>query len=101
MGRQKLFLGVFIGAIVGGLASLADRDTRSYTKLKLKNAKNGSNYYVKHPSEAVKVARDSFDKVNKQFATGTENAIKALDQAESSLDKFSKRKEQQESDNTL
>ncbi|MGP4108187.1 YtxH domain-containing protein [Virgibacillus sp. L01] len=88
MGKRNVLFGVLMGAIVGGLVSLFNNDARNYTKLKMNYAKNRSGYYMKHPSEAVRSARDSFDKFNKEFSSGAENAINALEQVENTLDKF-------------
>ncbi|WP_174615944.1 YtxH domain-containing protein [Virgibacillus ihumii] len=94
MGKQKLFIGVIAGAIAGGLVSLFNRDTRDYTKHKMGVVKDRSGYYAKHPSDAVKTARIRFDSFNKKLTSGTENALKALDQVESSLDKYVNKKQE-------
>ncbi|WP_077324543.1 YtxH domain-containing protein [Virgibacillus siamensis] len=93
MGKQKLFLGVFAGAVAGGLVSLINRDTRDYTKQKMSDVKERSGYYVKNPSDAVQTARTKFDSFNKKFANGTESALKALDQVENTLDKYADKKQ--------
>lgn len=100
MGKRNLLLGVFIGAILGGLVSLFDNESRQYTKRKMSYAKNRSSYYVKHPSDAIRTAKNTFDQFNKEFSSGAESAINALEQVEDTLDKFTK-KDQQNLENTM
>ncbi|SFB16457.1 hypothetical protein SAMN04488072_108159 [Lentibacillus halodurans] len=100
MGKQKLCLGIFIGAVAGGLLSLFDRDARYYAKGKAAVVKSGSSYYVKRPSEAVKGAKNAFDRFNAQFTKGADNAINALEQVENTLDQFTN-KEKKELNNNL
>ncbi|MBR7795231.1 MAG: YtxH domain-containing protein [Bacillota bacterium] len=93
MGKRKLFLGVMIGATVGGLVTLFDKDTRSYSKEKLSTAKSGTSYLMKHPSEAVHSIRTAFDTFNRNFTTGAEKTIDALEQVEATLDKVANKNE--------
>lgn len=92
MGKKKLYTGVIIGALVGGLAALLDKETRSYTKEKLADVKEQSSYCLKNPSEAVKNLQDSFDQFNQKFMYQTDNAVKAIEQVEDTLDKVLKKK---------
>ncbi|MFD1039958.1 YtxH domain-containing protein [Virgibacillus byunsanensis] len=91
MGKRNLLLGVFLGAIIGGLTALFNRETRYYTKNKMSLARNRTNYYVKHPSETIHSVRVAFDRFNESFTSGAENAINALEQVENTLDKISKK----------
>lgn len=100
MGKRNLFIGLFSGAVVGGLISLFSSDARYYTKGKMKGMKQQSNYYVKHPSDAVRNVRDTFNKFNREFSSGAESAISALEQVEETLDKFTK-KDQKNLNNTM
>lgn len=93
MGKRKLVLSVMTGAVVGGLAALFDKETRTYTKNKLRSAKNSSSYFLQNPSEAVHNVRVAFDTFNKNFASGAENTINALEQVENSLDKLTNKNE--------
>ncbi|MFC4556804.1 YtxH domain-containing protein [Virgibacillus kekensis] len=91
MAKRKLCLGVFLGAILGGLVSLLDSDTRYYTKRKMNVAKSQSSYFMKNPSEGVRKLRKGFDTFNKKFSSSTESTLKMLEQAEETLDKFAKK----------
>ncbi|HEX6593017.1 MAG TPA: YtxH domain-containing protein [Bacillota bacterium] len=86
MGKRKLFTGIIVGAVVGGLTSLVDREVREYTKNKCSAIKATSGYYIKHPSEAIRNARVTFDQFNQTVSTGVENTINALEQVEEALD---------------
>lgn len=97
MGKQKLCLGLIIGSIAGGLLSLLDRDARSYAKAKI----SGSSYYVKRPSEAVKGAKNAFDRFNTQFTTSADNAINALEQVENTIDQFTKNEDREKLNHNL
>lgn len=87
MGKRKLILGITIGAVVGGATALFDRDTRNFAKEKLASAKSGSSYYMNHPSEAIHNLRNSVEQINQTISNGTSNAINALEQVETTLDK--------------
>lgn len=93
MGKQKLCLGVIAGAIAGGLVALYDRETRFYTKGKLQHVKTTTNYYLKHPSEAIRNAKDTCNQFNESFAHNADNAINALEQVEDTIGKISKKEE--------
>lgn len=93
MGRQKLLLGVVIGAVVGGLVTLTDRETRIYAKTKLDDAKSGAAYILQNPSEAIENVRNTVDQLNQNITNGAENTINALEQVEGTLDKFVNKKE--------
>jgi len=93
VGKRKLVLYVTVGAAVGGLVALFDKETRTFTKHKLGDVKRSSSYFLKNPSEAVHNVRTAFDTFNKNFASGAENAINALEQVENSLDKITNKNE--------
>jgi gas vesicle protein len=93
MGKRKLIISVITGAAVGGAVALFDKETRTYTKQKLSDVKTNSSYLLRNPSEAVHNVRIAFDTFNKNFASGAENAINALEQVENSLDKFADKTE--------
>ncbi|MGY0692552.1 YtxH domain-containing protein [Virgibacillus sp. FSP13] len=101
MGRQKLCLGVLLGAMAGGLAALYDQETRYYTKNKLSSVKSTANYYVKHPSEAIRNAKDACNQLNASFNHNADNAINALEQVEETVNKISKKEEPKKLETTM
>lgn len=101
MGKRKLCFGLIIGTIAGGLLSLIDRDARGYATAKMSAFKKDSSYYIKRPSEAVKNAKNTFDRFNTAFTRGADNAINALEQVETSLEKFTNKNDGEELNNNL
>ncbi|CDO04431.1 penicillin-binding protein [Oceanobacillus picturae] len=91
MGNRKLIVGVLIGAIVGGAVTLFDRETRNYSRMKLSNMKYSSQSVLKNPSEAVRNIRKTFDTFNQNFTSGVESTITALEQVETTLEKYTNR----------
>ncbi|SET37759.1 hypothetical protein SAMN05216389_11011 [Oceanobacillus limi] len=89
MGRRRLLTSIAIGAAVGGITALVDRDTREYTKDKLHAAKVKTTYCMKHPSESLHNARVAFDRFNQAFSYQIENAANALEQVENTVEKVS------------
>lgn len=87
MGKRKLYTGIVLGAVVGGIISLMNKDARQYAKSKLHQTMQGTKYYVKHPSEAVRNARVTFDQFNQKFSSGAASTINTLEQIEDTLDK--------------
>lgn len=53
MKKSLLCKGMFIGACVGGLLTLLDRNTRTETVRQVKNAKSKVQSYVKHPASVI------------------------------------------------
>lgn len=93
MQNKKLVFGVMIGALVGGLTTLFDKQTRSKTKIQCQNASNKTSYYLKHPSEAVRDARVACNRFNDSFNASAESAINALEQVENTIDKITKKED--------
>lgn len=93
MQNNKMAIGVLIGALVGGLITLFDKKTRTATKTQCKNAKNKTNYYVKHPSEAIKNARIACNQFNDTFNKSADSAINALEQVETTIDQLTNKEE--------
>ncbi|WP_099157616.1 YtxH domain-containing protein [Virgibacillus ndiopensis] len=101
MGKNKLCLGMLIGAIVGGVTALCDRETRNYTKYKMSGVKRQANYYLKHPSEAVRNAQTACNQFNESFNSGANNAINALEQVEDTMNKITKKKDPKKIESTM
>ncbi|RLL40365.1 YtxH domain-containing protein [Oceanobacillus piezotolerans] len=95
MGRRRLVSGMVIGATVGSIIALLDKDTRDYAKDRLEVAKERSSYYIQHPSEAIENIRESVDRMNQTIASGADNAINALEQVEGTIEKFTNKNHQE------
>lgn len=95
MGKRNLFAGVLIGAIVGGLATLFNKETRAYTKGKFVTYKEKTNQFVKHPSEAIRDTRTAFSQLNERFSYNAENVMNALEQVENTLEKVTGKKDEE------
>lgn len=93
MGKRNLFMGIFLGAIIGGLATLFNKETRAYTKGKASLCKAKTGYMIKYPSEAVRNTRVAFDQLNERLTNNAESVINALEQVENTLDKVSRKPE--------
>ncbi|ASN06903.1 hypothetical protein [Virgibacillus necropolis] len=94
MQNNKLVYGIIIGALVGGLTTLFDRETRSTTKMQYFNTKRKTNYYLKHPSEAVRKARVACNQFNDTFNSSADTAINTLEQVEQTIDKMQNKKDE-------
>lgn len=93
MQNNKMVFGVLIGALLGGLMTLFDKETRSTTKIQCKNAKNKTSYYLKHPSEAVRNARVACNQFNETFNKSADGAINALEQVETTIDRLTNKED--------
>lgn len=88
MGKRKLFTGMIVGAILGGLTAITNKEARDYAKEKLSTARSKTSYFIKNPSDALNNTRTAFERFNESFASGAENTINALDQIEQTVDKL-------------
>lgn len=93
MGKRKLGTSMIIGAVLGGLVALRHPEVRNYTREKLSTAKSTTVHVAKHPSAAIRQVRLALNKFNYQFANQADNAINALEQIESTLNKVTKESE--------
>lgn len=91
MGKRKLFTGIFVGAFLGGVAAMFDKETRDYTKEKVSEVKATTSYYVKNPSEAVSNMKSFVSELNNTVQEESTNAINLLDQVESTFSKVMKK----------
>ncbi|MDX8046895.1 YtxH domain-containing protein [Gracilibacillus sp. S3-1-1] len=80
MGRQKLVKGIIAGAIVGGLITLTDRQTRVYVKTRLKSCSSKASYYVKNPADAVHQLNDNYTKYSELVSSGLTSVLDTLHQ---------------------
>lgn len=101
MGKQKLWIGVLLGAMTGGLAALFDKETRYYTKKQLQQAKSVTSYVVQNPADVVRMAKDTSNQLNEKLNTNADNAINALEQAEETWNKVRKKDDPKKLDSTM
>ncbi|MRH44613.1 hypothetical protein GH741_18360 [Aquibacillus halophilus] len=92
MAKHKLIKGVVIGGVIGGLATMLDRNTRDETLNKLKTAGQTANSYVKHPSAAFYSIRSCYESMSTDLTTGINSALTILTQVQETLDSVSKTK---------
>lgn len=93
MGKQKLWIGVLLGAVAGGLVSLFDKETRYYTKKQLQQAKDATGYVVQNPADVARMAKDTSNQLHEKLNSNADNAINALEQAEETWNKLRKKEE--------
>ncbi len=91
MGKRTLLTGIIVGASVGGLVSLLNKDARRYAKDTLDQSCDMLTYYAKHPEEAVNSIRHTVLSLNDVIDTNTSSAVNALEQVESSIGKVMKK----------
>ena len=91
VGRNKLFRGIIIGAVVGGIVALFDKDARGYAKSKAADTSTTTKYYLKNPSEAIHNVRMTVDRLNRDLTKGVESTVNALEQVEDTLEKLTKK----------
>lgn len=91
MGKNKLVIGMLIGAVVGGLVTLTDKTTREYTKGKMQDASGKTKEFLQNPSAMIQHTQTTFDQFNDTFQNGANNAINAFEQVENTLDKLKRK----------
>lgn len=87
VGKRTLCTGIIVGAVVGGLVALTDQQARDYARVKLSLIKAETKYCISNPSQAVKNVKQSIDQFNRQFSSGADRTVNALEQIEHTLDK--------------
>ncbi|WP_163580979.1 YtxH domain-containing protein [Gracilibacillus saliphilus] len=91
MGKERLLKGILAGAIVGGLITLSDRETRSYVTRKLQVCGNKTSYYAKNPADAIHQLNSNYARWSEQLATGLTSALNMLHQLQELTEKIDKR----------
>lgn len=91
MGRRVLCTGIIVGAVVGGLVALTNKEARDYAKVKLTLMRAETRYCMNNPTESVRNLRQSFEQFSQRFSSGAGSAVNALEQMEHTLDKIVKR----------
>ncbi|SFM45933.1 hypothetical protein SAMN04487943_11956 [Gracilibacillus orientalis] len=91
MGKERLIKGILTGAIVGGLITLSNRDTRSYVTSRLEICGNRAAYYAKHPADTIHLLNVNYTKCSEQLALGLTSALNMLHQLQELTEKVDKR----------
>lgn len=86
MAKRKIIINVAIGATVGALVSLLNKENRQYTKEKLTNAKKQIKDIKEHPDKAIRTVRTAVEKLNTTLESGTSNVLNTLDSIQKKLD---------------
>ncbi len=87
MGKRKIISHIVIGAALGAVVSLFNKETRTYAKDKITVLKDQINEVKEHPDKAVRSLRTAVEKVNQTLASGAENMLQGLDKIEDKFDK--------------
>ncbi|KAB8129353.1 hypothetical protein F9U64_15195 [Gracilibacillus oryzae] len=82
MGKELLVKGMITGAVVGGLLTLFDRDTRKYVGTKCIQSKDSIRYYAQHPADFVHQVNSTYQKCSHLLMKGLNQAENALQQLE-------------------
>lgn len=91
MGKKTLLSSIAVGAVVGGLVSLFNKETRDYVVDKGSQVKDQANYYVNHPNEAVENLKSTVINVTGMIEDNKTGALNALDQVENTVGKVFKK----------
>ncbi|WP_226035372.1 YtxH domain-containing protein [Aquibacillus saliphilus] len=89
MSNRKLIRGIIIGAAVGGLVTMFDRNTRNDVLDQLKTSSRTANNYVKNPSEAFYNLRNSYETISTDLTRGINSVLTILTQVQETLDSIS------------
>jgi len=91
MGKRTFLSGIIVGAVIGGVVSLLNKDARNYVRDVSDQAADQVNYYVQHPSEAINNVKRTLTLVTNQIDSNTVGAMNTLDQVENTLNKVLKK----------
>lgn len=89
-GKRTFWTSIIAGACIGGLLSLLNKDARNYSKTVVKQTGDTLTYYTKNPDETVQKAKQSVQSVNNFISQNSTSALSALDQVETTVNKFLK-----------
>ncbi|WP_222599239.1 hypothetical protein [Aquibacillus kalidii] len=88
--NNKLVQGMALGALVGGLLALLDRDTRNDVWNKVKTTQASTRYYAKNPSEGFQSLREGYINISSNISNGVTGALDILAKIQETLDSVSK-----------
>lgn len=89
-GKRTFWASIIAGACVGGLLSLLNKDARNYSKSVVKQTGETITHYTKHPDETVQKVKQSVQSVNDFVSHNSSSALSALEQVETTVNKFLK-----------
>lgn len=90
MGKRTLWTGIIAGAVVGGLVTLFNEETREYVKETAGKTYDNASFYVTNPDIGVRKVKHGVENVNQIVSSNMDSAMNALTQVENSLQKFLK-----------
>ncbi|HLQ73604.1 MAG TPA: YtxH domain-containing protein [Bacillota bacterium] len=67
MGKQTLIRGILIGAVVGGLATLSNKEVRTYIKESTRNCVEQTSYMIKNRSQIIDCAQSQIQNIEETF----------------------------------
>lgn len=85
MGRKTLWTGIVLGATLGGLLSLINKDARNYVKHVATESVENLTFYSKNPETACKEIKMKVSNMNDMVAESTRSAINAIEQVENTI----------------
>lgn len=91
MGKRTFWSGIIVGAIVGGAASLLNRDARHYVKDLSEQTASKVNHYVSNPTEALDGVKHTVEFITNTVERNSVGAMNTLDQVENTLNKVIKK----------
>lgn len=89
-GKKTFWTSIVAGALAGGLLSLLNKDARTYSKEVVKQTGETITHYTKNPDETVEKVKESVHTVNNLVSKNTSSALNALEQVETTVNKFLK-----------
>lgn len=85
MGKKTLWTGVILGATVGGLISLFNKNARNYVKSSATASLENATFYSKNPEIAFKEIKTKITSINNLVTESTDDAINAIEQVENTV----------------
>lgn len=89
-GKTVFWSSIVVGACVGGLLSLFNKEARNYSKEVCDQAGETVKYYTKNPDLTVQKVKNTVQSLSDMVSENTGSALNALDQVESTVNKFVK-----------
>lgn len=84
MGKRILIQGIIAGAIIGGIASLFNKDARGFAKEKLNETKD----CLQNPAETIEKLKGKVECFSSTVSVQAEGAKNALEQVGNTLNKI-------------